>query len=195
MEIKNIPKILVLIFLTLFFTLNGNAQQKNKGNLSGIIKDETNTPLPGAEVYIEIDDRVIGVISDFDGKFVITKTPEGNQNLIVKYLGYKEKRTPITVIGNKTIDVGEIMLQPIAENLEEVIISGRSKGQVRSLNIQKSSDNIKNVISLEQASKFPDSNIGDALKRVSGVSIETDQGEARSVSVREMALKLLLSVI
>ena len=26
MEIKNIPKILVLIFLTLFFTLNGNAQ-------------------------------------------------------------------------------------------------------------------------------------------------------------------------
>jgi len=184
MEIKNIPKILVLIFLTLFFTLNGNAQQKNKGNLSGIIKDETNTPLPGAEVYIEIDDRVIGVISDFDGKFVITQTPEGNQNLIVKYLGYKEKRTPITVIGSKTIDVGEIMLQPIAENLEEVIISGRSKGQVRSLNIQKSSDNIKNVISLEQASKFPDSNIGDALKRVSGVSIETDQGEARSVSVR-----------
>lgn len=182
MKINDTLKTLIFILFSLFFFFKINAQQK--GNLSGVIIDETNTPLPGAEIYIKLGDRFVGATSDFDGKFVITNAPEGNQDLIIKYLGYKEKTLTITVIKDQTINVGEIALQPDAENLEEVIINARSKGQVRSLNIQKNSDNIVNIISLEQASKFPDSNIGDALKRVSGISIQTDQGEARSVSVR-----------
>ncbi|MEP5339015.1 MAG: TonB-dependent receptor [Algibacter sp.] len=177
-------KPLIFIFFTLLFALKISAQQKENGNLSGIIVDESGVPLPGAEIYVKIKSRFVGGTSDFDGRFNIINIPEGSQNLSIKYLGYKERSILITVIKRATTDVGKIILQPDVESLDDVLVNARSKGQVRSLNIQKNSDNIVNVISLEQASKFPDSNIGDALKRVSGISIQTDQGEARSVSVR-----------
>ena len=38
---------------------------------------------------------------------------------------------------------------------------------------------ITNVVSADQVGKFPDSNIGDALKRISGINVQYDQGEAR----------------
>lgn len=185
MKFNTLSKKILFIFFILFIALKTNAQQNENGNLSGIIVDESGIPLPGGEIYVKIDNLYFGDISDFDGKFIISKIPAGNQNLHIKYLGYKEKTIPITVIKTITTTyLGKIELQPDVERTEEIVVIARSKGQVRSLNIQKSADNIVNVISLEQASKFPDSNIGDALKRVTGITIQTDQGEARNVSVR-----------
>lgn len=43
---------------------------------------------------------------------------------------------------------------------------------------------ITNVVSADQVGKFPDSNIGDALKRISGINVQYDQGEARFGQVR-----------
>lgn len=34
---------------------------------------------------------------------------------------------------------------------------------------------ITNVVSADQVGKFPDSNIGDALKRISGINVQYDQ--------------------
>ena len=39
-------------------------------------------------------------------------------------------------------------------------------------------------MSADQIGKFPDSNIGDALKRISGINVQYDQGEARFGQVR-----------
>ena len=41
-----------------------------------------------------------------------------------------------------------------------------------------------NIVSADQVGKFPDSNIGDALKRISGINVQYDQGEARFGQVR-----------
>ena len=49
---------------------------------------------------------------------------------------------------------------------------------------QKSNLGITNVVSADQVGKFPDSNIGDALKRISGINVQYDQGEARFGQVR-----------
>ena len=40
------------------------------------------------------------------------------------------------------------------------------------------------MVSADQIGKFPDSNIGDALKRISGINVQYDQGEARFGQVR-----------
>ena len=39
-------------------------------------------------------------------------------------------------------------------------------------------------MSADQVGKFPDSNIGDALKRINGINVQYDQGEARFGQVR-----------
>ena len=55
----------------------------------------------------------------------------------------------------------------------------RFQGQRRAINSQKNNMGITNVVSADQVGKFPDSNIGDALKRISGINVQYDQGEAR----------------
>lgn len=176
MKFNTLSKKILFIFFILFITLKTNAQQNENGNLSGIIVDESGIPLPGGEIYVKIDNLYFGDISDFDGKFIISKIPAGNQNLHIKYLGYKEKTIPITVIKTITTTyLGKIELQPDVERTEEIVVIARSKGKVRSLNIQKSADNIVNVISLEQASKFPDANIGWASGD-NGIILKTTDG-------------------
>ena len=175
----------VFFIASLLLILNIHAQDSSKkGNISGVIVDDTSLPLPGAEIFLQINNRIIGATSDFDGKFIITNVPSGEQTITISYLGFKEIKLNVTVVSGKTIEIPSVLLKPEAESLGTVVVQTRSQGQVRALNVQKNSENIVNVISLEQASKFPDSNIGDALKRVSGLTIKTDQGEAREVSVR-----------
>lgn len=43
---------------------------------------------------------------------------------------------------------------------------------------------VTNVVSADLVGKFPDSNIGDALKRINGINVQYDQGEARFGQVR-----------
>ena len=50
--------------------------------------------------------------------------------------------------------------------------------------------NITNIVASDQIGRFPDANIGDALKRVPGITIQQDQGEARDIIVRGMAPQL-----
>ncbi len=61
---------------------------------------------------------------------------------------------------------------------------GAFRGQRRALQMQKEAMGVTNVVSADQVGKFPDSNIGDALKRINGVNVQYDQGEARFGQVR-----------
>ena len=74
-----------------------------------------------------------------------------------------------------------------AENdtIEEVVSVGyMHQGMARSLNMQKMSGNIKNIVSADGIGKLPDRNAAEAVQRIPGVSIERDQGEGRFVAVR-----------
>ena len=68
--------------------------------------------------------------------------------------------------------------------LQEVQVKGAFQGQKKAINTQKNNLGITNVVSADQVGKFPDSNIGDALKRISGINVQYDQGEARFGQVR-----------
>lgn len=68
--------------------------------------------------------------------------------------------------------------------LKGVEVKGAFHGQSRAINTQKNNFNITNVVSADQIGKFPDSNIGDALKRINGINVQYDQGEARFGQVR-----------
>ena len=61
------------------------------------------------------------------------------------------------------------------------------QGQSKAINQQRNSINITNVISADQVGRFPDQNVGDALKRIPGINVEYDQGEARFGHVRGTA--------
>lgn len=158
------------------------------GNLQGVIIDTDGIHIPGATLSIHELDRV--AFSDFDGKFTLLNLPEGNHTLVVAYLGYTNIEKEVTIYDKETSQI-EIVLQSESIRLDDVtIIAYPNTSQVRALNTQKSNINITNVISTDQIGKFPDANIGDAIKRVSGITIQVDQGEARDMIVRGLSPQL-----
>ncbi|MET7028548.1 TonB-dependent receptor [Sediminicola luteus] len=89
-----------------------------QGTITGTVIDgDLGDPLPGATVMVQGTSN--GVATDFDGKFSIEVT-SNNGTLIVSYIGFVSKKIAFA----KTGSVGAIGLEPNAEELEGVIVSG-----------------------------------------------------------------------
>lgn len=150
------------------------------GQLKGRILDNEKNPLPGAVVII--DSNKLSTVTDLDGYFSFANLPSGNHNLKVTYIGFLPVSKTIVVTDASTVD--DIVMSDTSRELNEVVVTGVFSGQRKAINTQKNNINITNVVSADQIGKFPDSNIGDALKRISGINVQYDQGEARFGQVR-----------
>lgn len=71
--------------------------------------------------------------------------------------------------------------------LEEVITIGNRDAIARALNRQRNAGGVINVIDKDAMGKLQDDNLGEALQRVPGLSIERDQGEGRFIRIRGLA--------
>lgn len=150
------------------------------GLLKGRVLDTERNPLPGATV--KVSDSRLFAVTDAEGEFIFQRISVGNHTLKVIYLGFNPVDMAITVVATGT-NV-EVVMTDNANELNEVVVTGVFSNQQKAINAQKSNVNITNVVSADQIGKFPDSNIGDALKRISGINVQYDQGEARFGQVR-----------
>lgn len=156
------------------------ADSPKYGQLKGRILDNEKNPLPGAVVII--DSNKLSAVTDLDGFFSFANLSSGDHNLKVTYIGFLPVSKTIVVSEESTVD--DIVMSDTSRELNEVVVTGVFSGQQRAINAQKNNINITNVVSADQIGKFPDSNIGDALKRISGINVQYDQGEARFGQVR-----------
>ena len=157
------------------------ADGQNEGYLKGRILDNEKNPLPGAVVVI--DENKQSVITDVNGYYTIGNVATGQHNLSVSYIGYVPVKKQIVVAnGGETVE--DVVMSDSSHELNEVVVTGVFSGQQRAINTQKNNINVTNVVSADQIGKFPDSNVGDALKRISGINVQYDQGEARFGQVR-----------
>ncbi len=176
-----------LLLLLSIFT-SSLATHAQTGNLQGTISDQNGIYVPGANVILEGTQK--GAVSDFDGVFTILGVPEGSYTLKISYLGYANVSKEVLISANQTTNIFVEMLSASLE-LEGVEISGYSLGgHARALNVQRNNINITNVVSTDQIGKFPDANIGDAVKRIPGITMQVDQGEARNIIVRGLSPQL-----
>lgn len=181
---KQIEKVLLSLLILLSTGLqvlaNVNVNELKHGTIKGRILDTSNQTLPGATIYI--DSLHTGVVSDINGFYTLTNIAPGTYKVKVSYVGYSPVEMTITVPEGKTVE-SDVMLND-GVKLREVVVGGAFNGQRRALSSQKNAMGIVNVVSADQVGKFPDSNIGDALKRISGINVQYDQGEARFGQVR-----------
>lgn len=155
-------------------------EEANLGHVTGRVMDSNKQVLPGASIYIE--DLHTGVVSDINGFYMLPNLDPGIYKLKISYVGYEPKVITLTVPEDRT-KVMDFILEDGVE-LQGVEVVGALHGQRKALQMQKEMMGITNVVSADQVGKFPDSNIGDALKRINGVNVQYDQGEARFGQVR-----------
>lgn len=175
---------LTLLCLSAAMSLCINAAPDSKdvafGTVRGRIVDTENHVLPGATVMIE--NLKTGVVSDINGYYTVHNLAPGTYTVKVSYVGYAPKTAVMTVAPDKTAVLDFVLTEGL--ELSGVEVKGPFSGQSRAINMQKNNFNLTNVVSADQIGKFPDSNIGDALKRINGINVQYDQGEARFGQVR-----------
>ncbi|MBZ4192287.1 TonB-dependent receptor [Niabella beijingensis] len=142
--------------------------QKGPGKVSGKIVDEENgQPVSGVSIYIGNK----GTISDIDGAFSIS-LPEGDYTATVSFVGYGSKVVNEIEVKNNTVSTLNLTLKREKGQLAGIVVRASAKKEsVASLYArQKKAPGISDGISAEQIARTPDKNVGEVLKRISGLA-------------------------
>ena len=163
--------VVVLSITTISWAQQSSGQQS--GKIAGKVVDaQTGEAVIGANVAIT--GTTHGAATDLDGKYAIRGLEPGTYSITISYISYAKKNiTGITVNAGKVTTIN-VSLQPKTVGLDEVTVTAQanSSSEAGLLSIQKKSVSLQDGISSEQISKIGDSNIGEAMKRVTGVTVE-----------------------
>lgn len=171
-------------FLTCLLVLLSPLFLVAQTDIRGVITDGDQV-LPG--VYVELENTNIRGITDASGVYELYNVPNGSYKLVVSYIGYTNQLIDIEANGGTIVQ--DFILNE-GNTLSEVVINARLEGQAQALNERKNRANITEIIAAKQIERFPDANVGDALKRMAGINVQYDQGEARFANIRGTAPEL-----
>ena len=157
----------ILAVATMAMTCALTAAAQGSGNLKGTVKDASGEYLPGAAVIVKAINR--GTSTDLAGNYLLQGLPAGKNEVLVSYLGYEDQVLPVTVKAGSTVTL-DVILTELTSSIEQVTVTAIIDGQQRALNQQRTADNQMLVLSADQIGLFPDLNVADALKRVSGIA-------------------------
>jgi hypothetical protein len=157
----------ILLFLTAAVSF------AQKGTIRGtIIDDATGETLIGVTVIIK--GTTNGGITDFDGNFEISVEP-GAHDITASYVSY----ATITIAGvnveaGQVTVIDQIRLQEDVQQLEEIVIQAEviNTTETALMTLKRKSPNVMDGISAASFRKIGDSDAADAVKRVTGVSVE-----------------------
>ncbi|MEJ0086824.1 MAG: TonB-dependent receptor [Pseudomonadota bacterium] len=89
-----------------------------------------------------------------------------------------------------TIVGGAVLINPVfaqdqsSEELEEVVVTGLRGSLKASMETKREAVGVVDAINAEDIGKFPDTNLSEALQRITGVSIDRRNGEGATVTAR-----------
>ncbi len=101
-----------------------------KGKVTGTVFDEaTGQAVEFATIVLQdakTGKTVNGAIADAEGAFKIIEVPMGSYNVVVSFVGYGNKETPVTLTPKKPdVSLKNIQLTPSTQQLDEVVVEGQ----------------------------------------------------------------------
>ncbi|MEM8999399.1 MAG: TonB-dependent receptor [Bacteroidota bacterium] len=163
-------KKITLLFLTLL------AQQitAQTGTLKGTVIDkQSENPLEGATVELLNTQIATGVITDFDGKFILKDVPVGRQTIRISFIGYESTTLPnIIVTSGKDVTLTIPLLESF-DQLDEIVLTIETNKD-RPLN--KAATVSARQFGIEEVTRFSGgrSDVGRLAANFAGVSTPDD---------------------
>jgi len=150
--------------------------------LDGFVRDEaTGASLEGA--VVTVPELGLKANTNRRGYFSFDDLAAGTYAVQVSYFGAGTKTTEATV-SEGTSSTLDVRMKSEVYELEEFSVSSYQSATNRALNLQRSSENLRDIVASDHFGQFADTNAAEALNRLPGVSIDRDQGEGRFVVIR-----------
>ncbi len=155
--------------------------QSTRVTVGGTAKDSAGSALRGARVDLVPSGKQ--ATTDDKGQFRFTDIAPGDYTLTVSYVGLANFTLPVKVQSTPVPDI-EAVLQ-VASRTDEVIVRAeRLQGDAEAINLERTADNIVQVLPATVINSLPNFNIADAVGRVPSVTLERDEGEGKYVQIR-----------
>jgi hypothetical protein len=141
--------------------------------IKGVTKSKSETLYFSHISFKNQNGDVSTTISDTDGKYSIV-LKQGKYYIKSSFVGYKEYTNE--VVFDKDVEF-DIIFPDDAKQLSEVVVRSVSQKVTEAAVVRtiRNSNVVSDGLSIDFIKKTPDRNVGDALKRVSGVTIQNDK--------------------
>lgn len=169
------------LLCVMIFAINVLHAQERRGAISGRVADVQHAVLPGARVELEPGGRK--AVSDGQGQFSIPDLPPGHYRVTISYVGFEPYSSEVDVTAGATANVDAALAIGAKSEVVEVRAE-REQGEVEALNLERTADNIVQILPAEVITSLPNTNIADAVGRLPSVSLERDEGEGKYVQIR-----------
>lgn len=164
-------------FLILFCIIMPTvAFAQTKGTISGkVIDAESGEVLRRATVSIV--GTQMGAFTDVKGEYKLRSLNPGTYSLQVRYVGYEIKQIDNIEVKEGGNTVINVVLASSVKKTEEIVVEARreNNNEAAILAQRKNASQVSDGISIEEIKRTPDSDAGQSLRRVSGVTLVNDK--------------------
>jgi TonB-dependent receptor len=168
------------------------AAQEAKGFINGTVKDSSGGALKGA--LAELQPTGVKAVSDEQGDFRFPDVAAGEYTLTVSYVGLSNFTNTVKVIAGKGASA-DAVLSVAGVTEQVVVVAERVQGEAEAVNVERTADNIVQVLPAEVIRSLPNANMADALGRLPSITLERDEGEGKYVQVRGLEPRLTNTMI
>lgn len=180
----NRPEFSRWLLMALFVLVNtGWVFAQSGTTVTGAVIDEFGEPLPGANVIVK--GTTNGTVTDLNGRYTVTITPEEKTTFVFSFIGYKTKEI---VLGDKR-EIN-VQLNPDQEMLDEVVVIGY--GSVKKGDVTSAVSQVKT----DELPKASTASVGNMLSgRTPGLIVKSNSaapGGALDFSIRGGSAPLIV---
>ncbi len=169
MKLFSLRPAFLAAFLLLFLNPVLHAQQR--GTITGTVLDASNgSPLTRATVKI-IEGGKGGCYSNTSGGYRLEGLAPGSYTIKVVYAGYDEKTVAGIVVGQGTTARQDVSLGMAKGTVITVTAQANQQSESAVLLERRKSNTVDDAISAQEIARAPASDAGDAMRRVTGVSV------------------------
>lgn len=162
-------------------------REAGEGTIRGhVVHQETGAPVAGVTVIVVWPDDGSGpsgrqevLTTDFDGMYLLPSVPPGRYELSFVKSGFRTAKMVDFEVQPDQENVANFPLPPVGEaaaggvmNLDEFVVTADTVGEMmQGIELRLESDQILDVFTGEDFSKYAASDVAEALKRVAGVTV------------------------
>ncbi|MFM8618433.1 MAG: TonB-dependent receptor [Opitutaceae bacterium] len=175
----------VCLFAVLLWLPAATAQSVTGVVTGRVYEGATGRSLQGAVV------RAAGTTAvdttDADGRYSLAGVPAGTITIEVEYVGLDPFRRPVAVPAGGAVVVDADLRSEVLR-MAAFEVAEAARGQALAINQQKTARGIVNIVSEETFGAMNDGNIGYALQRLPGITVnEGEDGAPEGVNIRGLS--------
>jgi TonB-dependent receptor len=181
-QVRSVFRLSIFLLTLCFFLPSHRAfAQAAKGAIAGSVTDPSGAVLKGAQV--SIGSNGVSVATNEQGLFYRSDLAPGNYTVTITYVGFSPFTKTVTVTAGQTTTLNA-QLEVQAQGQSVVVTAPRTGGEAEAINIERTADNIVQVLPEQVIRSLPNANMADALGRLPSVTLERDEGEGKYVQIR-----------